>query len=106
MNKMNKENGLKLRGFRQQNGFSQSYIGEIVGKDHRTISRYELGEITIPSDVVKLLNSKYHLKLKSQHIKTTSKTAKTAKTVKEEVIAQILESIISLLNEILEYIRG
>ena len=103
MNKMNKENGLKLRGFRQQNGFSQSYIGEIVGKDHRTISRYELGEVTIPKDVIKLLNSKYHLKLKSQNIKTTSKVS--AKTVKEEAIAKSLETVINSLQEILDWVR-
>ena len=99
---INEENGLKLKGFRKQNGFSQSYIGEIVGKDFRTISRYELGD-AMPKSVIDILNQKYNLRLKVQKVKTTTKT--TAKTTKEEVIAKSLESVISTLTKLVEYLR-
>jgi len=56
-------NGLLLRGFRKQNKFSQAYIGEIVGKNKRTVSSYEVGRINMPSSVVSILNKKYKLGL-------------------------------------------
>ena len=113
MSKLDVENGLKLRGFRKQNGYSQSYIGEIVGKDHRTISRYELGEVSIPLEVVKILNKKYNIKLdyvkKGQRRSYATKETyikKSAITVKEEVIAKSLEDVINTLTKLVEYLRG
>ena len=94
---INEQNGLKLRGFRKQNGLSQSYIGEIVGKDFRTISRYELGD-AMPKSVIDILNKKYNLKLKSQKVKTTTKS--------NESIELQIESIIDSLKQLLEYVRG
>ena len=54
-------NGLLLKGFRKQNGFSQAYIGEIVGKNSRTVSSYEVGRHNMPSSVISILNKKYKL---------------------------------------------
>jgi transcriptional regulator with XRE-family HTH domain len=93
---IDEENGLKLKGFRKQNGFSQSYIGKIVGKDFRTISRYELG-YAMPKSVIDILNKKYNLRLKQ------NKTS--AKTVKEEAIAKSIESVIDSLQQVVEWLR-
>jgi transcriptional regulator with XRE-family HTH domain len=99
---INEENGLKLKGFRKQNGFSQSYIGEIVGKDFRTISRYELG-YAMPKSVIDILNQKYNLRLKVQKVKTTPKM--TTRTTKEETIVKSLEAVIDTLNKIVEQLH-
>lgn len=104
MSKLDQENGLKLKGFRKQNGYSQAYIGELVGKCQRTVSGYEMGVSPMPNDVISLLNKKYNLKLKSKHIKTT-KVKTTAKTIKEEGIAKCLESVINTLHQVLNWVR-
>ena len=75
-------NGLILKGFRKQNKFSQAYIGEIVGKNKRTVSSYEVGRINMPSSVVSILNKKYKLGLTST-TSTSSKTSSKAKSVKK-----------------------
>ena len=75
-------NGLILKGFRKQNKFSQAYIGEIVGKNKRTVSSYEVGRINMPSSVISILNKKYKLGLTST-TSTSSKTSSKAKSVKK-----------------------
>ena len=78
-------NGLILKGFRKQNKFSQAYIGEIVGKNKRTVSSYEVGRINMPSSVISILNKKYKLGLTStaSTTSTSSKTSSKAKSVKK-----------------------
>ena len=50
------KNGQRLKGLRKQNGYTQEYIGNLVGKDKRSISRYELGTTSMPSSVINILN--------------------------------------------------
>ena len=73
-------NGLLLKGFRKQNGYSQADIAEVVGKNKRTVSSYEIGRFNMPSSVISILNKKYKLGLID-----SSKTTKTTKSSKKSV---------------------
>ena len=97
------KNGQRLKGLRKQNGYTQEYIGNLVGKDKRSISRYELGTTSMPSSVISILNKKYNLGLKSTNI--SSNKVQSCKTVKEEVIAQALESIENNFQQLLASVQ-
>ena len=75
-------NGLLLKGFRKQNGLTQAYIAEIVGKNKRTVSSYEIGKINMPSSVISTLNKKYKLGLTDS---TSTKSSKSSKKVTKKV---------------------
>ena len=63
--KENKKNGEILLGFRKQNKLTQKALAEIIGRDQRDISKYEVGRRAIPQNSIDLLKEKYGLKLKS-----------------------------------------
>lgn len=63
---INKDNGLKLKGFRLQNDLSVNTLSQLINKSPRQVFRYEAGEAPIPEDILSLLNNKYKLGLKSQ----------------------------------------
>lgn len=100
-----KNNGQKLKGFRKQNGYSQAYVGQLIGKDHRTISAYEVGRYPIPDSVVDLLNKKYDLKLKSSIVKKEKVVQTSARTVKGEVVSRVLQEIINKIQEVINYVK-
>lgn len=87
-------NGLLLRGFRKQNKFSQAYIGEIVGKNKRTVSSYEVGRINMPSSVISTLNKKYKLGLVDSSVKSSKSTSSKSskKTTKKSTFASRFNS--------------
>ena len=97
------KNGQRLKGLRKQNGYTQEYIGNLVGKDKRSISRYELGTTSMPSSVINILNKEYNLGLKST--KKSSNKVQSCKTVKQEVIAQALESIENNFQQLLASVQ-
>ena len=43
--------GLKLHAARQALGMTQAQVGELVGRDHNTVARYERGE-RVPEPLV------------------------------------------------------
>lgn len=77
--KENKKNGEILIGFRKQNKMTQSELANILGRDRRDISKYEVGQRAIPQNSIDLLKKTYGLKLKSTG--KVIKVRKNSKTV-------------------------
>lgn len=92
MSKVNVENGKKLRGFRKQNKITQLEISTIVGRSRRAVGFWEEGKTSIPSNIIKILNKKYNLKLKDT-ISTPKSTTKTTKTTKSTKAVKSTKSV-------------
>lgn len=51
----NKEIGLRIKNVRKMNKMTQKKLGELINKKEVTIRKYESGEISIPTDTLKLI---------------------------------------------------
>lgn len=106
---INKDNGLKLKGFRLQNELSVNDLSKLIGKSPRQIFRYEAGEAPIPEDILSQLNSKYKLGLKSQK-KTVKVKLGNVKIDKESyhinVLTAKIEDMEHNIKEIKKIVEG
>lgn len=98
---LNIKNGLILKGFRKQNKLSQQQMGDLIHRDHRSVSAYELGSRPIPKTIINMLNNKYKLKLK--YIENTPR--KTIIKNKQEQETKKLNVVISYLTNLLNYLK-
>ncbi len=60
---MKQTDGLKLKGFRVQNRYSQRELGAIVSRSARTVCYWEKDEVKIPVEIKQLLNKTFGLNL-------------------------------------------
>ena len=105
MQNVNISNGQKLKGFRQQNGYSQEYLGSLVGRGQRIISKYELGQCPIPSTLVDFLNGQYNLKLRKVKKGKVQTTASKVKYISTKVVLENLDELEKELNVLVRQIQ-
>ncbi|TDQ12796.1 helix-turn-helix domain-containing protein [Pedobacter metabolipauper] len=83
------EEAKRFKEFRKAENLIQKDMGDVVGKDAATITRYENGDFIIPIDVVKLMHEKLDMdytwfftgKGKRKHIPMKSNLVKDVTTI-------------------------
>jgi len=101
MSSVDVNNGTKLIGFRKQNGLSKEEVCEIIGYKPTQLYRFEKGYVAMPESVIKLLNSKYNLKLKP----TSRCKSKNSASVSTYVSKNYLESVINEISSMVTLIN-